>query len=137
MENSEAPTIINFWATFCKPCIAELPHFQKLANKYKERGVKLVFVSVDLKEAFPKRILAFAKKLKITSTVVYLDETNADLFCPAVDSSWSGAIPATIFINNRTGYKRFFEEELPKEKLEKEIMALLEGKLTHTGTSGK
>jgi thiol-disulfide isomerase/thioredoxin len=125
IHETKEPTVINFWATFCKPCIAELPHFQVLANQYKSKGVKLIMVSLDLKEAYPAKVATFAKKLKLSSPVVFLDETNADVFCPAVDSSWSGAIPASIFINNTTGYKKFFEDELSKEKLAAEIEKML------------
>lgn len=128
IHQSKEPTIINFWATFCKPCIAELPHFQAMANQYKAQGVKLIMVSLDLKEAYPTKVASFAKKLKLTSPVVYLDESNADLFCPAVDSSWSGAIPASLFVNNATGYRKFYEEELSKEKLETEIKAMAKPK---------
>lgn len=127
IREAKEPTIINFWATFCKPCIAELPHFQALANKYKDQGVKLIMVSLDLKEAYPQKVTTFARKLKLTSPVVFLDESNADEFCPIVDSSWSGAIPASIFINNKTNHKKFLEEELSKEKLEAEIKAMLSG----------
>ena len=125
IQTSKEPTIINFWATFCKPCIAELPHFQALANQYKAQGLKLILISLDLKEAFPKDIIASASKLKLTSPLIYLDESNADLFVPVVDSSWSGAIPASLFINNKTGYRKFFEEELSKEKLGAEIKKLI------------
>lgn len=125
MQNAKQPTIINFWATFCKSCQAELPHFQSLAKQYEAKGVKLVLVSLDLKEAYPKKINATANKLGLTSPVVYLDESNADLFCPAVDSSWSGVIPASLFINNATGYHKFFEDELSREKLEAEIKKML------------
>ena len=128
INDAKQPTIINFWATFCKPCIAELPHFQELANRYSSQGVKLIMVSLDLKEAYPQKVSVFAQKLKLTSPVVFLDESNADLFCPAVDSSWSGAIPASLFINPSTGYRKFYEEELSKEKLEAEIKALLKAK---------
>ena len=68
------------------------------------------------------------KKLKLTSPVVFLDESNADLFCPVVDSTWSGSIPASIFIHNEKGYRKFFEEELSKEQLEAEIKNMLESK---------
>lgn len=125
MQNAKGPTIINFWATFCQPCLAELPHFQAVANAYKSKGVKLIAVSLDLKETYPAKIASVAKKLKLTSPVVFLNETNADVFCPAVDSSWSGAIPATIFINNAKGYRKFYEEELSKEGLEAEIKKML------------
>lgn len=126
MNNAKEPVVINFWATFCKPCIAELPHFQAVADQYKSKGVKLIMVSLDLKEAYPAKVSSFAKKLKLTSPVVFLDESNADLFCPAVDSSWSGAIPASIFINNATGYRKFFEEEMSREKLDAEIKKMIE-----------
>lgn len=125
IHNSKAPTIITFWATFCKPCIGELPHFQALANQYKQQDLQLIMVSLDLKEAFPKKIASIAKKLKLTSKVVFLAETDADLFCPAVDSSWSGAIPATIFVNNATGYRKFIEDELNIDVFKKEITMML------------
>jgi thiol-disulfide isomerase/thioredoxin len=125
IDSAEGPTIINFWATFCKPCIAELPYFQALANKYKEKGVKLVLVSLDLKEVFPKKVMAFVKARKLTSPVVFLDESDADLFVPLVDEKWSGAIPASLFINRGKGYRHFIEEELSKEKLESEIRKML------------
>lgn len=126
MDTATVPTVFNFWATFCKPCIAELPHFQAVANQYKDRGLRLVMVSLDLKEAYPKMVPAFVKRLKLTSPVVFLDETNADLFVPLVDSSWSGAIPASLFINKEKGYRKFVEDELNKEKLEVEIRKMVE-----------
>lgn len=126
MTNAKEPTVINFWATFCAPCLAELPHFQALANAYKSKGLTLIMVSLDLKDAYPSKIVSLTKRLKLTSPVVFLDETDADAFCPAVDSSWSGAIPATLFINNAKGYRKFFEEELSKQKLEAEIKKMLD-----------
>jgi hypothetical protein len=66
-----------------------------------------------------------AKKQKFTFPILWLDETNADYFCPKIDPHWSGAIPATLFINNKTGYRKFFEEQLSHENLIKEVSALL------------
>lgn len=126
IDSAKGPTIINFWATFCKPCIAELPHFQALANKYKASGVKLVLVSLDLKEAYPHTVTRFVKARKLTVPVVFLDETNADLFVPLVNKDWSGAIPASLFINPVKGYRHFIEDELSREKLEAEIKKMLE-----------
>jgi thiol-disulfide isomerase/thioredoxin len=122
---TDQPTIINFWATFCKPCIEEMPYFQEMANKYRSKGVNLVFVSLDVKEAYPAKLKNFLNKRKINQPVAFLDETDADLFCPAVDEKWSGAIPATLFINNKKGYRKFFEDQLSKEQLEKHILEML------------
>ena len=128
IKNADKPTIINFWATFCKPCIEELPYFQETAKKYDSAGVQLILVSLDLPQAYPKKISAFAAKNKIKAPIVFLDETNADLFCPRVDPNWSGAIPASLFVNNKTGYKKFFEDQLSKEQVEKEIISMINSK---------
>lgn len=128
ISNADKPTIFNFWATICKPCVEEIPYFQQLVKKYDSAGVKLVLVSLDLPEAYPKQIASFASKHKFTSPIKFLSETNADVFCPAVDDSWSGAIPASLFVNNKTGYRKFFEEQLSREKLEKEIQDMLKKK---------
>ena len=128
IKNSDKPTIINFWATFCKPCIEELPYFQETAKKYDSAGVQLILVSLDLPQAYPKKISAFAIRNKIKAPIAFLDETNADLFCPKVDQNWSGAIPASLFVNNKTGYKKFFEDQLSKEQVEKEIISMIQSR---------
>jgi thiol-disulfide isomerase/thioredoxin len=125
ISNADKPTIFNFWATFCKPCVEEIPYFQQLVKKYDSAGVKLVLISLDLPDAYPKQIALFASKHKFNSAIKFLNETNADVFCPAVDRSWSGAIPASLFINNKTGYRKFFEEQLSRAKLEQEIQNML------------
>ena len=125
IKDSDKPTVINFWATFCLPCIEEIRYFQQIVKKYDSAGVQLVLVSLDLKASYPKKISGFAKRMKFTAPITFLAETNADLFCPVVDESWSGAIPASLFINNNTGYRKFFEAELGREKFEKEIQTML------------
>jgi thiol-disulfide isomerase/thioredoxin len=125
IKESKGPMIINFWATYCVPCMEEMPWFHELAAKYKSAGVSLLLVSLDLQEAYPKQIMSIAKKLNLTAPICWLDETNADYFCPKVDSNWSGGIPSSLFINNENGYRKFYEEQVPKEKLEKEIQAML------------
>ncbi|HYD91000.1 MAG TPA: hypothetical protein VEA37_05865, partial [Flavobacterium sp.] len=79
----------------------------------------------DMPEMYPVKIKTFANKFKITAPIVFLDETNADIFCPVVDEKWSGAIPATLFINNKTGYRKFFEEEMPEQKFKTELKSLV------------
>jgi len=128
IRESKTPLVINFWATFCVPCIQEMPYFQEMTKKYESKNVALMFVSLDLREAYPTKVNAMANKLKLTSPVVWLNETNADYFCPLIDSSWSGGMPSSLFVNNSTGYHKFFEDQLSREKLEKEIQAMLKPK---------
>jgi len=131
IAESKGPLIVNMWATWCKPCIEEIPYFISEVNKQNASStsaadsIHLLLVSLDFKEAFPKGIAAFAKKRKFTATIVWLDETNADYFCPRIDPKWSGAIPASLFINNKTGYRKFAEDQLSQEELKKEITNLI------------
>ena len=126
IAESKTPLIINFWATFCKPCMEEIPHFQKMGKKYEKEGVKLLLVSLDMKDAYPVQVNTFVKKKKITTPTAWLDETNADYFCPKIDKTWSGAIPATLFINNSNSYRKFTEDTLSEKQLEKEIRTLID-----------
>jgi thiol-disulfide isomerase/thioredoxin len=128
IKESKTPLIVNFWATFCVPCIEEIPYFQELAQQYKSKDVSLVFVSLDLREAYPNKIIAMAKRLNLIFPVAWLDETNADYFCPKIDTSWTGGMPSSLFVNNTTGYHKFYEDQLSREKLEKEIENMLKPK---------
>jgi len=123
ISENKGPLIVNFWATFCKPCMEEIPHFQKMLNKYEKEDLQILFVSLDLQDDYPAKVNAFIKKKKMST--LWLDETNADYFCPRVDEKWSGAIPATLFINNGKNYRKFVEEQVSEEMLEKEILILL------------
>ncbi|WP_462255127.1 redoxin domain-containing protein [Ferruginibacter sp.] len=118
--------VINFWATFCKPCVAEIPGFIKITDKYKNQKVKLLLVSLDLPSFYPKKIASFAAKNNFKTNIAWLDETDADYFCPMIDEKWSGAIPATIIVNTKKGYKKFFEAELNGEEFEMELKKAME-----------
>ena len=111
-KNNDTVYVVNFWATFCKPCIAEIPDFIRIVKKYEKQKVKLLLVSLDLASYYPSRIAAFAKKNNYNVPIVWLDETNADHFCPMIDVKWSGSIPSTIVVNNKTGYRKFTEGEM-------------------------
>jgi thiol-disulfide isomerase/thioredoxin len=124
-QKTDTIFVINFWATFCKPCVAEIPDFINVANKYKSQKVKLLLVSLDLPSFYPAKIAAFAAKHKFAASMVWLNETNADYFCPLIDSGWSGAIPATVIVNAKTGYKNFFEAEMTGEELEGELTKVI------------
>ena len=110
--------IVNFWATFCKPCNEEIPHFINIVNQYKSKKIKLLLVSVDLASYLPKKLPAFIKANKYNTNHAWLNETNADYFCSKIDSSWSGAIPSTIFVNNKKGYRQFIEGEMTAKEFE-------------------
>jgi thiol-disulfide isomerase/thioredoxin len=125
IKGSKAPLIVNFWATFCVPCLQEIPYFQEITDRYKAKNVSLLLVSLDMKQAYPVKVNEMARRLKLAYPVVWLDETNADYFCPKIDTSWTGGMPSSLFVNNATGYHKFFEEPLSREKLEEEVKVMV------------
>jgi thiol-disulfide isomerase/thioredoxin len=128
IDKSDSALVVNFWATFCGPCIEEIPYFQTIAAKYKDQKVKLLLVSLDFKEYYPQKIEAFAKRFGFTAEIVWLDEEKPDDFCPKIDSSWSGAMPATLFVNKTSGYRKFIEAQLKPEEFETVIKNLIDQK---------
>jgi len=97
--------VVNFWATWCAPCVKELPYFEKLNAENKQ--VKVVLVSLDFKNQFESKLLPFLERKSINSEVVLLTDKEYNTWLPAVDKEWSGSIPATLIINNG---KRVFAE---------------------------
>jgi thiol-disulfide isomerase/thioredoxin len=118
--------VLNFWATFCKPCVAEIPSFIKITDKYKDRNVKLVLVSLDLPSSYPAKITTFAKEHNFNADIAWLQETNADYFCPKIDTSWSGSIPATLIYDTETGYRQFFEGEIKSADFDNALKKAIE-----------
>lgn len=105
---SDTTFIINFWATWCAPCVEELPGFEKLSEAYKTDKIKVLLVSLDYTSQIEKALKPFIKKQNFQNEVLLLREDDQQAFIDKVDSSWSGALPATIFI--RQDKKAFFEK---------------------------
>lgn len=108
--------VINFWATWCKPCVAEMPQFIALAENHPEVSVSLV--SLDYLENLESKVLPFLVKREINLRVLLMDEIDYNLWIDMVDPSWSGAIPATLIIEPSTGKKIFLEKEFENDELE-------------------
>lgn len=118
IENKEnGLQVINFWATWCKPCVKELPFFEALQQKFSD-DVKVVLISFDMAEEKESKVIPFLSKREISLEVKILDETDFDAFINKIDSSWSGAIPATLIIDNKNGMRQFFEKEFKEGELE-------------------
>ncbi len=121
ITTSDSVLVINFWATFCKPCVEEIPYLQSISKKYAGQKVKLLLVSLDVPAAYPARLGTFIKKNQWEASVWWLNETDADYFCPKVDTKWSGSIPATLIVNPSRQYKHFSEQQLSAAEFEQQL----------------
>ena len=125
IQHADHPLIISFWATYCAPCIKEIPYLQSTVLDYKNRGVELILVSLDRQDHYPMGIGDFAKKSGYTSRIIWLDETDAGYFCPKIDPHWKGGIPSSLFINNETRYRQFFDRQVTDRQVEQQIKMML------------
>jgi len=112
--------VVNFWATWCAPCIKELPYFESINQR---EDVEVILVSLDFPKHKTKRLLPFVKKHKLKSKVVHLDDTNENYWINDIAPQWSGAIPATIIYKQKQ--RKFYEQSFTLEQLNSEIDSFL------------
>jgi thiol-disulfide isomerase/thioredoxin len=120
--NADEIQVINFWATWCAPCIKELPLLEKL-NEQANKKVKITLISLDYADKVDK-VNQFIARKNIKSRVLLLDDIDYNSWIDKVDKQWSGAIPATLVINSKTKKRQFLEKELKEGELEKLIAEL-------------
>ena len=116
--------VINFWATWCAPCVKELPYFEEVNKQSKERNIEVILVSLDFPSQIESKLKPYLKRNKIKSKVILLDDSKMNTWVPKVHEQWDGGIPATLIVNN-SNYK-FYPKPFEKEELFAEINKLLE-----------
>lgn len=118
ISNPDTFYVVNFWATWCAPCVKELPEFDKLHSTFEGKPVKILLVSLDFKEGYPKKIQSLVKKKNLQHEVVWFNETNANEFIPKINNEWQGSIPATLLSYKKMEYIKFIESSIQASQLE-------------------
>ncbi|WP_294959537.1 TlpA family protein disulfide reductase [uncultured Flavobacterium sp.] len=114
-NGKDSTYVVNFWATWCAPCIKELPHFEKLGAEHKSEKLVVLLVSLDFKSKLESNVVPFVKRKNLKNEVFLLNESSPQEFIDRIDPSWSGSIPATLFIKNDK--RKFVESEFTYEQL--------------------
>lgn len=114
-KSNDTTYLVNFWATWCKPCVEEMPAFMEINDKFSDRSFKMLLVSLDFPGQIESRLLPYIRENNIGAEVIVLDDPNSNQWIPMVDSSWSGSIPATYFYNRHRS--EFHEKKLDYNEL--------------------
>ena len=104
--------VVNFWATWCAPCIKELPYFEALNQR---EDVEVLLVSLDFPKHKESRLLPLFKKNKLQSKLVLLDDADENYWINDIHPNWSGALPATLIYTKKQ--RGFYEQSFTKEEL--------------------
>lgn len=113
--NDNELLVINFWATWCEPCVEEIPYFNQMFKEMKTDNVRLIFVSLDFSRHIDKRLIPFLNQNEMLGEALHLADSKQNHWIDLISKDWSGAIPATWFLSKKTNY--FFEGELTYENL--------------------
>ena len=121
--DNDTTYVVNFWATWCRPCVEELPYFEELYQNYKDKKVRLILVSLDFEDQIKSKLMPFLEEKKLQGEVLVLGQKGMNEWIDKVDSTWSGALPATVIFNKTK--RNFYERQFNYLELEQELKQFL------------
>lgn len=122
-QANDTTYIVNFFASWCAPCVKELPEFVQFSEEHATEKVKVIFVSLDFVKDYKKKLTPLSKKLNLPP-VYLLDEPNANNWINRLDKNWGGDIPATLFVNSQKQISKLFAQSFTKEVLFKTLKSI-------------
>ncbi|NKI33406.1 TlpA family protein disulfide reductase [Croceivirga thetidis] len=111
--------IVNFWATWCKPCIEELPDFERTFAEYEDKNVRLILVSLDMPSMWKSKLEPYVEEHGLKGEVIILDDPKMNDWIPKIDAEWDGGIPASLIYNNEK--RQFYAQGFTYEELKSEL----------------
>ena len=114
-QHNDTTYVINFWATWCMPCVKEMPEFIEINDKFKNQNFKMILVSLDFESQLESKVKPFINDKKIEAEVVLLADSKQHKWIDRVNEQWSGSIPATVIYNK--DYYQFSEKTMTYDEL--------------------
>lgn len=112
---------INFWATWCEPCVEEFPDLVKIYNDNKDSSFEFLSVSVNIPSEVDDKVKPFLKKQSADFPVVIIDEKRSEQIINLINPDWDGTIPATAIFDKNGNRKEFFSQAETYEVFNKGI----------------
>ncbi len=117
-KKDDTTRVLNLWATWCAPCVKELPYFDAVSQANQGKKFKMILLAVEDEIAKVKRFVGLKN---IQTEVWYLDETDANMWIPKIDPNWQGELPVTLFRSAGASENTFHSGQMTREELENTI----------------
>ena len=114
-QKNDTTYVINFWATWCKPCVEELPHFLEINSQYSNKKFKMILVSLDFASQLESRVIPYVNEHGVNAEVILLSDPDYNSWIDKVNKAWTGSIPATVVFNK--DYYFFKEDSMTYDEL--------------------
>jgi thiol-disulfide isomerase/thioredoxin len=121
-KQSDTIFVVNFWATWCVPCIKEIPEFNKIGSHYQNQPIKVIMASLDFPNQKETRLVPFLTANKVIHSVFLMITPRGGDWISEVDKNWSGAIPATVLVHGNS--RVFHEGEMTYDEITSKITEL-------------
>jgi thiol-disulfide isomerase/thioredoxin len=122
-KSNDTTYVINFWATWCSPCVREIGYFEELHRQSGSSKLQVILVSLDFPNQMERRVVPFLEEKEISAPVKLVNDLDYNGWINLVDPSWSGALPATLIYNSDK--RIFLEKELTQGELNEHVNQIL------------
>lgn len=118
--HTKGDLVLNFWATWCRPCVEELPDFERFRTDYADKNTEVWLINLDFNSVTETTVKTFVEKRGLRSRIIHLTNTDPNDWIDLVSPDWGGNIPATLLF--RDGKRLSFH---PNPLTYDELVALL------------